>query len=113
MQRDNSTDRIGPAELPDGTVGLAVLLRAWRARAGRTLGLGRPLPQTEVAAAGRHERAVVPGPRTRHAAPAGRPDPVPRWRTRCGCAPTKRATLFLYAAGGEPFPPCRPVTAPI
>ncbi|MFI9243272.1 helix-turn-helix transcriptional regulator [Streptomyces sp. NPDC053086] len=106
MQRDNSTDRTG-GQLPDEAVGLAVLLRAWRARAGRTMGLGKPLPQTEVAAAvGMSERWYRDLER----------GTLPRLDARTLTAladalrlcADERATLFLYAAGGEPFPAVSP-----
>ncbi|MFJ9817947.1 helix-turn-helix transcriptional regulator [Streptomyces sp. NPDC101151] len=102
MQHDNSTDRTGLGQLPDEGVGLAVLLRAWRARAGRNLGLGKPLPQVEVAAeVGMSERWY----RDLERGATPRLDA----RTLTGLADAlrlcadERATLFLYAAGGEPL----------
>ncbi|MFJ9825916.1 helix-turn-helix transcriptional regulator [Streptomyces sp. NPDC101160] len=103
MQRDNSTVRTGQGQRPEDEVGLAVLLRAWRARAGRTLGLGRALPQVEVAAAvGMSERWY------RDLEHGALPKLDSRTLTALAdalrlCA-DERATLFLYAAGGEPYP---------
>ncbi|WP_326772600.1 helix-turn-helix transcriptional regulator [Streptomyces sp. NBC_01445] len=107
MQRENFTDRPGLGHLPDEEVGLAVLLRAWRARAGRKLGLGKPLPQVEVAAAvGMSERWY------RDLERGATPRLDARTLTALAgalrlCA-DERATLFLFAAGGEPFPAVSP-----
>ncbi|GAA2280725.1 MULTISPECIES: helix-turn-helix transcriptional regulator [Kitasatospora] len=87
--------------------GLAGLLRAWRARAGQRSGRGRPLAQVEVAAgAGMSERWYRDLER----------GAIPRLDARTLGAladalrlcPDERATVFLYAAGGEPFPPVTP-----
>ncbi|WP_018547971.1 helix-turn-helix transcriptional regulator [Streptomyces sp. LaPpAH-108] len=103
MQHDNSADRTGLVELPEEALSLAVLLRAWRARAGHKMNLGKPLPQVEVAAeVGMSERWYRNLER----------GAIPRLDARTLnalanalqlCA-DERATLFLYAAGGEPFP---------
>ncbi|KJY41616.1 hypothetical protein VR41_11670 [Streptomyces sp. NRRL B-1568] len=103
MQCSHSTDRPDLGQLPDDAVGLAALLRAWRARVGRRMGLGKPLPQVEVAAGiGMSERWYRDLER----------GAMPRLDARTLAAladalrlcPDERATLFLYAAGGEPFP---------
>lgn len=107
MQRANSTDRTVLGPLPDEALGLAVLLRAWRARVGHRLGLGKPLPQVEVAAGiGMSERWYRDLER----------GAVPRMDARTLAAladalrlcADERATLFLYAAGGELFPAVSP-----
>ncbi|GAA3030225.1 hypothetical protein GCM10020000_03590 [Streptomyces olivoverticillatus] len=107
MQCSHSTDRPDLGQLPDDAVGLAALLRAWRARVGRRMGLGKPLPQVEVAAGiGMSERWYRDLER----------GAMPRLDARTLAAladalrlcPDERATLFLYAAGGEPFPAVSP-----
>lgn len=91
----------------DVEAALAGLLRAWRARAGRRLGLGKPVSQVEVATrAGMSERWYRDLER----------GSIPRLDARTLGAladalllcPDERATVFLYAAGGEPFPPMTP-----
>ncbi|MET7601872.1 helix-turn-helix transcriptional regulator [Streptomyces avermitilis] len=108
MQRDNSTDRAGLSELSGDEVGLAVLLRAWRARAGRKLGLGKPLPQVEVAAeVGMSERWYRD--LERGATPRLDARTLTALANALQLCSDERATLFLYAAGGEPFPAVSPV----
>ncbi|MET7843052.1 helix-turn-helix transcriptional regulator [Streptomyces sp. NPDC005356] len=103
MQRDNSPYRTPLRHLPEGEVGLAVLLRAWRARAGHNLGLGRPLPQVEVAAeVGMSERWYRD--LERGATPRLDARTLTTLAGALRLCPDERATLFLYAAGGEPFP---------
>ncbi|MGW4377415.1 helix-turn-helix transcriptional regulator [Streptomyces albidoflavus] len=82
--------------------GLAFLLRGWRGRAGGTLGLGKPLPQVEVAGAVRMserwyrdlERGTLPrlDPRVL--------DPLADVLLLDA---DERATLYLHACGGTPY----------
>jgi transcriptional regulator with XRE-family HTH domain len=107
MPRDHATDQTRLSPPPAEELGLAVLLRAWRARAGHRLGRGRPLPQVEVAAeVGMSERWY------RDLERGATPRLDARTLTALAgalrlCA-DERATLFLFAAGGEPFPAVSP-----
>ncbi|WP_030275262.1 helix-turn-helix transcriptional regulator [Streptomyces sp. NRRL B-24484] len=82
--------------------GLNVLLRSWRTRAGSRLGLGKPLPQVDVAGrVGMSERWY----RDLERGTLPRLDP----RVLAGLADVllldadERATLYLYALGGTPY----------
>ncbi|WP_330458645.1 helix-turn-helix transcriptional regulator [Streptomyces sp. NBC_00820] len=89
-------------------MGLAVLLRAWRARAGHRLGLGKPLPQVEVAAeVGMSERWYRD--LERGATPRLDARTLTALANALRLCADERATLFLYAAGGEPFPAVSPL----
>ncbi|KUJ67162.1 hypothetical protein ACZ90_30455 [Streptomyces albus subsp. albus] len=92
----------GTAEDPTGPPGLGGMLRNWRARAGRRLDLGKPLPQIEVAAsAGMSERWYRDLER----------GAIPRLDRRVLALladvllldADERATLYLYALGGTPY----------
>ncbi|MEV7240517.1 MULTISPECIES: helix-turn-helix transcriptional regulator [unclassified Streptomyces] len=110
MQHGNSTGRTGSEPLPDDEVGLAVLLRAWRARAGRNLGLGKPLSQVEVATeVGMSERWYRD--LERGATPRLDARTLTALADALRLCPDERATLFLYAASGDPFPAVSPVDA--
>jgi transcriptional regulator with XRE-family HTH domain len=91
--------------MDDATVGelggLRPLLRAWRAEAGRALGLGHPLGQRELAEAAdvseRWYRKLEAGERVR-------PDParLDRIAAALELDHARTATLFLYASGQMP-----------
>ncbi|MEE1788530.1 helix-turn-helix transcriptional regulator [Streptomyces sp. SP17BM10] len=90
-------DESALAELP----GLASLLRDWRARAGRRLGLGKPLPQMTVATTlGMSERWY----RDLERGGSARFDPrlLGRLADVLLLDADERASLYLYAMGGTP-----------
>ncbi|MBC2876509.1 MULTISPECIES: helix-turn-helix transcriptional regulator [Streptomyces] len=110
MQRTTSTGRTGHGRRPDDEVGLAVLLRAWRARVGLRQGLGRPLPQVDVAARiGMSERWYRD--LERGATPRMDARTLAALSDALRLCADERAALFLHAAGGELFPAVSPADA--
>ncbi|MFE6227156.1 helix-turn-helix transcriptional regulator [Microtetraspora glauca] len=85
-------------------VGLAVLLRSWRGRAGERRGLGGPLPQTEVAGEiGMSERWYRD--LERGAIPRLDPRVLARLADVLGLDADERAALHFHVFGGTPYAP--------